>query len=292
MLMNHNKKNNQIIEPKVLKNFHIRPTNLEIQPKSISAKKGEPINAEAILTDQILSWAEKDQSKLQIELDGLFHNAFPEMATTEREDWISVYFSRPGQKFCRQAILCRDSSARLVATSIFDCGEIEYGGSIFKGIYLITTAILPHFQSLGLGQTLGATILMEMQPDILLTTCAQSTSLHSRVALRRKGLVTPYTVYPRLEKKDDIEVLVTVPDYQREFVMSAFRQLFLNVVHGKQEDVEDAVRKLTPLMVRKNLYPDMFHYDPWQKGGREDRLAKALGVKAKDGVLVIFTKKD
>ena len=290
--MDHKEKNNHIIEPRVLKNFHIIAASLKTQAQGREAKRKGRISAKVILTDQILSWAEKDQSRFRIELNGLFHNAFPKMAATELEDWISVYFSRPGQRFCRQAILCRDPSSRLIATSIFDWGEIEYGGSIFKGIYLITTAILPDFQNLGLGQSLGATILMEMQPDILLTTCAQSTSLHSRVALPRKGLVKSYTVYPRLEKKDEIEALVTVPDYQREFVMSAFRQLFLNVVHGKQEEVEDAVRKLTPLMVRKNLYPNMFHHDPWQKGGKEDRLAKALGVNAKDGVLVVFTKKD
>lgn len=290
--MDHKEKNNQIVEMKVLKNFHIRVATLKTQGNDREAEKGRRISAEVILTDQILAWSEKDQSKLRMELDSLFRQAFPRMPTTEREDWISVYFTKPGRRFCRQAILCRDSSARLVATSIFDCGEIEYGGSIFKGIYLITTAILPDFQNLDLGQALGARILIEMQPDILLTTCAQSTSLHSRVALPRKGLVAAYTVYPRLEKKDGIEVLVTVPDYQSEFVMSAFRQLFLNIVHGKQEDVEDAVRNLTPLMVRKNLYPDMFHYNPWQKGGREDRLAKALEVNAKDGVLVIFMKKD
>ena len=290
--MDHNKKDNQVIQPRLLKNFYLQATSLETQTKGLAARKGEGISAEVILTDQIVLWSEKDQSRLRMELDRLFHQAFPKMPGTEREDWISVYFSKPGRRFCRQAILCRDSGARLVATSIFDCGELEYGGSIFKGIYLITTAILPDFQNFGLGQTLGATILMELQPDILLTTCAQSTSLHSRVALPRKGLVTAFTVYPRLEEKDGIEVLATVPDYQREFVISAFRQLFLNVVHGKQGKVEDAVRNLTPLMVRKNLYRDMFHYDPWQKDGREDRLAKALGVNAKDGVLVIFRKQD
>lgn len=290
--MDHNKKNNQITEPRLLKNLHIRVASLEVQPKGITAEKGERISAEVIITDQIVLWSEKDQSRLQMELDSLFHQAFPKMPAAEREDWISVYFSKPGRRFCRQAILCRDSRARLVATSIFDCGEIEYGGSIFKGIYLITTAILPDFQNFGLGQTLGAAILMELQPDILLTTCAQSTSLHSRVALPRKGLVTGFTVYPRLEEKNGIEVLVAVPDDQREFAISAFRQLFLNVVHGKQEDVENAVRHLTRLMVRKNLYPDMFQYDPWHKDGREDRLAKTLDLNAQDGVLVVFQKKD
>jgi len=290
--MDHKGKNNQIIEPKVLKNFHIRAASSEIHGKGREAERAGRISAEVILTDQILSWSEEDQSRLRMELDNLFHNAFPKMPATEREDWLSVYFSKPGRRFCRQAILCRDSNGRLAATSIFDCGKIEYGGSIFEGIYLITTAILPDFQNLGVGQTLGATILMEIQPDILLTTCAQSTSLHSRVALPRKGLVTGFTVYPRLEEKDGIEVLVAVPDDQRKFAISAFRQLFLNVVHGKQEDVEKAVRNLTPLMVRKNLYPDMFHYDPWQKDGREDRLAKALNLNAKDGVLVIFKKRD
>jgi hypothetical protein len=290
--MDFKKKSNQIIEPRILKNFHIHAASLETQAEGLEAERGGLISAEVILTDQILSWSEKDQSRLQMELDSLFHEAFPKMPAKEREDWLSVYFTKPGRRFCRQTILCRDSRARLVATSIFDCGEIEYGGGIFEGIYLITTAILPDFQNFGLGQTLGATILMELQPDILLTTCAQSTSLHSRIGLTRKGLVTGFTVYPRLEEKDGIEVLVAVPDDQREFAISVFRQLFLNVVHGKQEDVEKAVRNLTPLMVRKNLYPDMFHYDPWQKDGREDRLAKALRVNAKDGVLVIFKKKD
>jgi len=294
--MKHRKKKDPIVTSSVVKDFHLhssgshRHTDGNDQEKSRAT--GHRLRAKVILTDQILRWPDEAQERLSGELENLFSHAFPRMSGKERQDWVRLFFSKPGGRYHRQAILFRNDSGDLVAASTFDCGEVEYGGNLLKGVYLIGTAILPAYQDFGLGQTVGARILTELQPDVLLTTCAQSSSLHSRVSLPQRGLVTGFEVYPRLEQEGGTDVLKTVKPDQLDFVTSVFKQLFLGVVEGSREDVTAAMQNLTPHMVRKNLYSDMFDFNPWEKNGREDKLAKALGVTDRDGVLVMFKKKD
>ena len=287
--MKHRKKTDPIVASSVVKDFHLHRSGPH---RHTEGNDQEKIRAKVIFTDQILLWPDEAQERLSGELENLFSQAFPRMSGEERQDWVRLFFNKPGGRYHRQAILFRNDSGDLVAASTFDCGEVEYGCNLLKGVYLIGTAILPAYQDFGLGQTVGARILTELQPDVLLTTCAQSSSLHSRVSLSQKGLVTGFEVYPRLEQEGGSDVLKTVQPDQLDFVTSVFKQLFLGVVEGSREDVTEAMQNLTPQMVRKNLYSDMFDFNPWKKNGREDKLAKALGVTDRDGVLVMFKKKD
>lgn len=287
--MKHRKKKDPIVTSSVVKDFHLHSSGSH---RHTDGNDQEKIRGKVILTDQILRWPDEAQERLSGELENLFSQAFPRMSGEERQDWVRLFFCKPGGRYHRQAILFRNDSGDLVAASTFDCGEVEYGGNLLKGVYLIGTAILPAYQDFGLGQTVGARILTELQPDVLLTTCAQSSSLHSRISLPQKGLVTDFEVYPRLEQEGGTDVLKTVQPDQLDFVASVFKQLFLGVVEGSREDVTEAMQNLTPQMVRKNLYSDMFDFDPWEKNGREDKLAKALGVTDRDGVLVMFKKRD
>ena len=75
-----------------------------------------------------------------------------------------------------------------------------------------------------------------------------------------------------------------------DFAISIFKQLYLAVFEGKQERVDTAIRNLTVLLVRKNIHEKMYDFNPWEKNGREDKLAKALGATEKDGILVMFRK--
>jgi hypothetical protein len=294
--MKPRKKTDPRVTSGILKDFHLHGSGPDRHTDGNYREKiratGQRLKAKVILTDQILRWPDEAQERLSGELEYLFSQAFQRMSGKERQDWVRLFFNKPGGRYHRQAILFRDDSGDLVAASTFDCGEVEYGGNILKAVYLITTAILPPYQNCGLGQTVGARILTELQPDVLLTTCAQSSSLHSRVSLSRKGLVTGFEVYPRLEQEGGTDVLKTLQPDQLDFLTSVFKQLFLGVVGGSREDVTKAVQNLTPHMVRKNLYSDMFDFNPWEKNGREDKLAKALAVTDRDGVLVMFKKKD
>jgi hypothetical protein len=40
------------------------------------------------------------------------------------------------------------------------------------------------------------------------------------------------------------------------------------------------------------MYGARYDFHPWKKNGREDELAKMLGVTQNDGILVMFRKKD
>ncbi len=256
--------------------------------KGIMEIKGCAIRTELLMTDQILlqTGAEKKQSRADIE--ELYFRAFPALPEHKRKIYIDDYFVPGCGSFRRQAIFFRNETGGLIAANICNCGEFAHDGRIINGIYLISSAVLPEYQNYGIGKYIGVKLL-ELQPDVLFTTSTQSSALHSRVRLVEKGLVSGYDVYPRLVKKNGGEILVTVPYKDLDFAINAFRQTYLGLVDGDWEKVHEAVRNLTVLMVRKNLQEEMPD-NPWEKNGREDRLAKALGLSPKDAVLVMFKK--
>ena len=249
----------------------------------------ERIETEITSTDQILLRSGEEQKKLRTELKYLVSHAFPNMPKQDLDSYISDYFIQPGEKLRRQVIFFRNESDKLIAATIFDYKEVQYGDTLTRGIYLISRTILPECQGAGLGKTIAQKILTEFQADVLFTTCAQSSSLHSWVGLPEMGLMKKFEVYPRLEQKG---ILKTLPYSDLNFAISVFRQVYFGVAEGKQENLDEAIRNLTVVMVRKNLYGKMYDFNPWEKNKREDKLAKALGVTNKDGVLVMFRKKD
>ncbi len=253
--------------------------------------KEEKISLEFMNTDQMLLLSCDAKKKFKTEIGKLILRAFPKISEKYWEIIVSDYFKRPGKKLQRQVILLRNESDRLIASTIFDCGQVLYKDDFIEAVYLLIRAVLPEYQGLGLGKTIAEKVLAGLQPDVLFTTCAQSSSLHSWVKLQKYNLIPAYEVYPRFEHENEEDILITVPHKDLDFAINVFRQIYHGVVEGKKEDIDKAIRNLTVLMVRKNLYGEMYNFNQWEKNGKEDKLAKVLGARNKDGVLVMFRKK-
>ncbi|MCP4104277.1 MAG: hypothetical protein GY749_01870 [Desulfobacteraceae bacterium] len=254
-------------------------------------EKEDQIDEETITTDEILSLPDNEQEKLRTELEDLYTYAFPKISRNDLSIYVRDYFIQGDKNFQRRVILFRNEARNLIATNICNCGVIKYTDRIMNGAYIINSVILSEYQGYGIGKIIGLKLLTELKPDVLFTTTAQSSALHSRVGLIKKGLVTGYEVYPRLEQINGKDILINLPFNELDFAISAFKQVYSNVVENDHEAVNDAIRNLTVFMVRKNLYNEMYDFDPWKKNGMEDKLAKALGARNKDGVLVMFRKK-
>ncbi|MBD3308925.1 hypothetical protein GF339_21105 [candidate division KSB3 bacterium] len=258
------------------------------QPKG---RGPEPLQVKTSTTDQILCWADDAQQTFRTELDQLVSSAFPHMPEEELAIFIDDYFQQPGEHLSRQMILCRNPRGQLIGSTIFDRGMVKYHGQWIEGIYLITRTILPKYQGRGLGKTLAAKILMEVHPDVLFVTCAQSAALHSWVKLPSKGMISGYDVYPRLEQREGEEVVITVPPEDQDFLFTVFPQIYRGVVVGeKRSGLERTMSTLTASLVRKDIFGEAYDFTPWEKHGRQDALAKALGVRSTDGILVMFKK--
>ena len=83
---------------------------------------------------------------------------------------------------------------------------------------------------------------------------------------------------------------IIIPCEYLDFIQSTFGQTYTAAVDAESKDVHKAVQNLTRQMVRQNIYRELFDFEPWKKNGREDKLAKALGVTDRDGILLIFIK--
>ncbi len=253
-------------------------------------KQGGQIKAKVVTTEQILSWTDESQKKLKTELEYLISVAFPKLSEKDQNEFVQKFFRQLKGDFHRQAILFRNEKNELIAVTVFDSGEIEYEKKIIKTIYSILRVISKEYQTSGLAQFIGVKVLMELQPDILMLTAYQSAALHAYLRLHEKGAITGFEVYPRLEHRDGKDVLITVPFKDLDLVMHIFRQMFPGVINYDQERIDKAIRNLTVLMTRKNDHEEVYDFNPWEKHGRKDKLAKALGLTYKDGAVVMFKK--
>jgi hypothetical protein len=251
---------------------------------------GSRIQADTATTEEIRQWSDYAQKQLREELESVVPRAFPKMSSEEQEEYVGAYFKLPGSNFQREGVLLREASGKLIAAGLFDQGEIDYRGKSLITGYSLLRAILPEYQGAGIGQTLSAKVLTDFQPDIFFANTYQSSSFHAWADLPQKGLVSGFDVYPRFETVNGEEILVTVPFKKLDFIISAFRQTYLRFIE-KPEIVEKEVRNLTIFMVRKDNHGELYDFDPWQKNGREDKIAKTLGATYKDGIMVIFIKK-
>ena len=249
------------------------------------------LQVEKKTTDQILLLTDTEQDRLKKELGNIYDNAFPNMPEGERLSHVLDYFKQPSSHFHRRTIFYRNTVKELIATTIFVQGKVKYKNRYHNSIYVMTRAILPEFRSCGLGKALALKVLTEYQPDLLFTTCAQSSSLHSWLRLSSKCLVDGFEVYPELIGHNGDPVLKPIPRNDLDLINCAFKQAYLEVVQGNQQSVNKAVGNLSDTMVRKRIYSNMYDFNPWSRNGRKDILAKALGLSARDGVFVVFLKK-
>lgn len=242
----------------------------------------------AVPVTEILRWPDEDRQRLRLELKRLFREAFVRMPMGELQDWVGDYFTAPARGLQRHALLLADDADQLAATTLFDCGPLEGGGRTLQGIYIVDRAVAPAYQGCGLGQNMAAEILVQFQPDILMTTCTQSASLHSWIRVVRQAFAGTFEAFPHWEQ----ETLQPLPATLFELAVSAFRRLYLGVAGGAQEQVDRAVAGLSPLLVRKGVYGERYDSLPWEQRGRKDVLAQALGAGAGDGILVVVLRRE
>jgi hypothetical protein len=247
----------------------------------------ENIRFDAVTVAEIISWSDEEQRRLRRELEKLFRNAFPRMPATELQNWLEDYFKVPAEGFQRHAFLLWKESCRLAAATLFDEGEVEYHGRFCTGIYIVGRAVSPEHHDSGAGQRIATKILAQFQPDVLMTTCTQSASLYSWVAVARRRFSAEYEVFPQFENG----ISMTFPLQDLGFAVSAFRQLYFSVVGGDRDQVDRTVAGLTVLLVRKGMYEERYDFSPWEKAGRSDPLAEALGVGRGDGILLVILRK-
>ena len=149
-------------------------------------KIGGRIITEVTTTDRILRWPDETQKRVKTELKSMFREAFPKTSEKDINTCVADAFKRPGRNFYRQVIFLREGIGRLIALTIFDQGPVRYGDQSIKGVYVLIRVVVPEYQGVGLGHALIAKVFVEWQPDVLLTTCAQSATLHSWVRLAQK----------------------------------------------------------------------------------------------------------
>lgn len=256
-----------------------------IQPFDFLSEKKERIYVTVNTTHEVLKWTTEKQSFFKTEIKTFLSQVFP-----DEKDWsqfLRYYFQIPSGEFHRQFLSFRNGDGQLIASHIFDQGIVEYDGVQYKGIYIIVTGILENYQNLDIAKTIAIKLLAELRPDILMTTCAQSSALHSRINIVLKGVITDYDVFPRLENGK----LISFPFKELDFAISVFKQLYRGFAENQEQRIDRAIKNLTVLMARKDIEMN-YGFHPWHKNGRVDHLAVALGLTEKDGVLVIFRKKD
>ena len=244
----------------------------------------------ALTTDRIAGWSAERKNALRHELSALYARAFPRMRVCHMNEFVDNYFKTVREGFHRQALLLRDSGGRLAATALFDQGTVRHGGASFRAIYINVRAVRPDCQGGALGQTMAVKILTELSPDILFTTTTQSASLHSWIKLPGEGAAPGYEVWPRPAEGGG-GGFRTLPPSRRDFVIAAFRQSYREINPDGDGSVERALGNLSDRMVRRDLQEEVYDFDPWARGGREDELARFLALTPRDGVLIVFRRK-
>ena len=252
-----------------------------------SRARGASSPFSAVPVAEILCWPDEDQQRLRLELERLFRDAFVRMPENEIQNWVGDFFTQLVWGLQRYALLLANESDQLIATTLFDYGQLESAGRTLQGVYIIDRAVASGYQDSGLGRSMAAEILRQFQPDILMTTCTQSASLHSWISAVQQGFAGEWEVFPRWEHQTSRPF----PVENHDFAVKVFRQLYGGIAKGDQASVDRAVANLSLLLVRKAVYGERYDTRPWEKAGRKDLLAEALGAGLGDGILLVIVRK-
>ena len=256
--------------------------------KGVAAcSRGDSALFDAVRVEELLCRPEEQQLRFRRELEKLFRGAFPRMPEAELRDWVEDYFRTPSGDTHRYALLLANEQDQLVATTLFDQVRLEYGGRLLQGIYIIDRAVSPECRDLGLGRKMAAEILTRFHPDVLMTTCTQSASLHSWISAVRRTRSAELEVFPCREN----QIPRPFPIENFDFAVSAFRQLYRGVANEEQQGVDRAAAGLSGFLVRKGVYAERYDSHPWEKAGKKDLLAEALGAGPGDGILLVILRK-
>ena len=245
---------------------------------------------QVLTTRDILGLPMDESRHLRNELASLFQSGFPRMPSAMIITRAGEFFRAPGGSFNRHAILVRDPAGTLVASKLFDHGDVHHRGQRLSALYSLSACVRPEYQGSGLGTGMTVSQFKAWRPGVLMVTCSQSVSLWTWISLPIKGLIENYEMYPRLERQDGRDALVAIPPADLDLAVSVFRQTFLGVVDGDTGRVETALNNLTVRMTRKNLYCELYEHPPWERNGVRDKLAEALDVTSKDGICLFFRR--
>ncbi|MDM8516574.1 hypothetical protein QUF76_10270 [Desulfobacterales bacterium HSG16] len=262
---------------------------VRIKESETSKKQSKAVKVISVNTEDILSWSLKKRERLKAKLDHLVPAVFPRMPEDECREYVNDYFTTPAGQFIRHALLFKTPKNDLIASSLFDLGIVEYKNQNYNVVNSILRAVLPSYQDAGLGKIMGKVLLSEVKPDVLFSNTYQSSSLHAWIRLITKYNVSGYEVWPRLEKTDQKEFLITLPEKDFDLIFYLFKQTYFSFIKD-WNIVDREAANLTVQMVRKNTHPGVFDFSPWKKNGREDRLASLLDAGERDGILVVFRK--
>lgn len=252
----------------------------------------ECIRFEIHTTRHLLGWPEGERQRLRGELDRLLGKAFPRMPGEDRLVFVRRFFVQPGPTACRMVFLVKNRMGGLIGTALLEQREVVWTGRTFEAVYLNLRAVTPEYQGSDIGQIIAEWVLSHLQPHLCMTTCTQSSSLHSWIRLPRKGLVKGFSVYPQVEDEAVESPVATLPAEDLSMTVSVFKQLFLSILDDNTDRLAQVLRNLTVLMARRNVHHGMYDFHPWVRRGRLDSIAEALGLTELDGVLVVFRRSE
>lgn len=241
----------------------------------------------AVPVAELLCWPEEDRQRLRLELARLFRDAFVRMPAVELQEWVEDYFTAPAGGLQRYALLLANEPDQLIATTLFDHGQLAGTGRTLRGVYIINRVVAPEYQRCGLGRSMAVKILVQFQPDILMSTCTQPAPIYSWISVVQREFAAEWEVFPRWEQ----EAPRLFPAEDHDLAVALFRQLYGGVAKGDQGAVDRAVANLSRQLVRTGVYAERYATCPWKKAGRKDLLADALGARPGDGVLLVILRK-
>ena len=64
----------------------------------------------------------------------------------------------------------RNETGTLIATTLFDQGDVTYEDRVLQGNYTILITVLPEYQGKGLGKAMAIKVFQDFRPDVLMIT--------------------------------------------------------------------------------------------------------------------------
>ncbi|MCP4021587.1 MAG: hypothetical protein GY729_07080 [Desulfobacteraceae bacterium] len=254
----------------------------------LAPKALKKLEFECLTTLQISLLSKKDQNKITQELCSFFPKMFK-----DKKDWeymVRHFFYLPKGQTARQAIFVRDQQKKLVAVCAFDTGNFTIAKQGVRIIYIHIRAVDFPFRQYGIGRIFSQKILTTLQPDILLTTCVQLSSLYSWIRIKEPFILKNYEFFPRLELTNGGFSTIALPAKDLDTAIHCFKMIYKSHVKEDKKELDDVVNNITINMVRKGV-DTFFDYEKWNEQGSLSQIARDLCVTQKDAILLMIRKK-
>lgn len=244
----------------------------------------QQFRVEPTTTALVSGMPEGSRSNIATDLENLAKAAFPAQSAEIIAEMVGGYFLVP-QSGARHCLFVREAE-RLVAAAVFDMlPVIDDDGLEKEAVYIVDRLVDPSVQEAGIGGLFSQVILHDLQPDILMTTCAQTPSLWSWINTVTKDRVQGFAILPRIEN----EKIVIPSERERQRFIRLFCQAYREVAGRNPEKIARKALQIDEAMVRRGVYAqeNLYFHAPWREN---DRIAQALQLTDKDGILVVIEK--